>query len=71
MDKPHYKYESDKTAGAKLGTLYPSYRKVLQADIEKLRLDKLEFENNKAVLGEFSSVWHPNHSDIDWNNYKA
>ncbi|MGB3090442.1 MAG: peptidase M10, partial [Chitinophagaceae bacterium] len=68
---PQYQYEPDKPAGAKGGTLYPIYRKVLQADIEKLRLDKLEFENNKAVLGEFSSVWHPNHSDIDWNNYKA
>jgi len=68
---PQFQYEPDKPAGAKGGTMYPIYRKVLPEDIEKLRLDKLDFENNKAVLGEFSSVWHPNHSDIDWSNYTA
>jgi hypothetical protein len=66
---PQYQYEPDKPAGTKGGTLYPIYRKVLQQDIKNLKLQQLGFINGKAVLGEFTSVWHPNHSDIDWNNY--
>lgn len=62
---PQYQYEPDKTAGEKGGTMHPIYRKVLQSDIEKLKLHRLDFVNGKAVLGDFSSVWHPNHSDID------
>ncbi len=68
---PQFQYEPDKPAGTKGGTMHPIYRKVLQEDIKKLKLDRLDFENNKAVLGEFSSVWHPNHSDIDLNSYTA
>ncbi len=66
---PQYQYEPDKPAGTKGGTIYPIYRKVLQLDIENLKLQQLGFINGKAVVGEFTSVWHPNHSDIDWNNY--
>lgn len=46
------------------GTMHPKYRKVRIADIELLRIHKLRFENNKAVLGDFSSVWHPNHAGM-------
>lgn len=62
---PQYQYEPDKPAGAKGGTMYPIYRKVLQADIDHLKLDQLLFENNTAILGGFTSVWHPDHSDVD------
>ena len=62
---PQYQYEPDKPAGEKGGTMYPIYRKVLQSDIENLKLHRLDFVNNKAVIGDFSSVWHPDHSDID------
>ncbi|MDZ4795668.1 MAG: peptidase M10 [Bacteroidota bacterium] len=62
---PPYQYEPDKPAGAKGGTLYPIYRKVLQEDISHLNLDQLAFDNGKAVLGEFTSVWHPDHADIN------
>lgn len=62
---PQYQYEPDKPAGAKGGTMYPIYRKVLQSDIEDLKLHHLDFVNGKAVLGNFSSVWHPNHADIN------
>ena len=68
---PQYQYEPDKPAGTKGGTMYPIYRKVLQQDIENLKLHSLEFIDGKAVLGQFTSVWHPNHSDIDWSNYLA
>lgn len=62
---PQYQYEPDKPAGEKGGTMYPIYRKVLQSDIDNLKLHRLGFINGKAVLGAFTSVWHPNHSDID------
>ena len=46
------------------GTMHPMYRRVKQEDIENLKLHKLSFENNIAILGEFSSIWHPDHKDI-------
>ena len=58
---PQFQYEPDKAAGTKGGTLYPIYRRVKQEDIELLRLDKLSFENNQAIIGEFTSVWHDPH----------
>jgi hypothetical protein len=61
---PQYQYEPDKPAGTKGGTLYPIYRKVRQEDIELLKLDKLTFENNMAILGEFTSVWHDEHKPV-------
>lgn len=66
-----FQYEPDKAAGQKGGTLYPIYRKVRQQDIEDLKLHRLDFNNGKAIIGEFTSVWHPNHSDIDTNNFLA
>jgi len=62
---PQYQYDSSVPAGTKGGTLYPIYRKVLLTDIENLKLHRLDFVNGHAVLGDFSSVWHPNHADID------
>jgi hypothetical protein len=58
---PQYQYEPDKPAGTKGGTLFPIYRKVRQEDIELLNLHRLSFENNQAILGEFTSVWHDEH----------
>lgn len=62
---PQYQYEPDKPAGTKGGTLYPMHRKVKAADIEDLHLHKLQFENGKAILGDFTSLWHPAHSSIN------
>ena len=36
------------------GTMHPKYRKVRREDIEELKLHKLDFENNRAIIGEFS-----------------
>jgi len=55
---PEFQYEPDKTAGTKGGTLHPIYRKVLRQDIELLNPGELLFENNIAVIGEFTSLWH-------------
>jgi hypothetical protein len=51
------------------GTMHPMHRKVRQGDIELLKLHKLDFENGKAVIGEFTSIWHPDHADISSNDY--
>ena len=68
---PQYQYERDKPAGTKGGTIHPMYRKVLQEDIDKLKLNKLNFKNGRTILGEFTNIWHPNHSETDFNNYMA
>ncbi|MBC7886437.1 MAG: peptidase M10 [Ferruginibacter sp.] len=44
------------------GTINPFTRKVLQDEIEKLRLQKLDFSSNGlAILGGFTSQWHEKH----------
>jgi hypothetical protein len=60
---PQFQYDASKPAGEPCGTLHPKYRKVLQSDIENLNLHKLEYVHGKSILGEFTSVFHPNHAD--------
>jgi hypothetical protein len=62
---PQYQYEPDKPAGTKGGTLHPMYRKVLQSDIDKLRIHRLYFENGREILGEFTNIWHPDHASAE------
>lgn len=61
VDAP-YQYDPQKPAGEKGGTIYTVHRRVLQQDIDNLRINRLHFEQNKAVLGEFSSIWHEAHN---------
>jgi hypothetical protein len=57
---PHFQYDVSKLPGETGGTLNPHYRKVLQSDINDLKLHKLRFNKNGfAVLGEFTSIYHP------------
>jgi hypothetical protein len=51
------------------GTLHPIHRKVRQEDIELLKLPKLNFKNGKTVVGEFTSIWHPDHAEISSTDY--
>jgi hypothetical protein len=57
------------------GTMHPKNRRVMASDIEQLRLHKLSFEKpgeyksandddflKMAIVGEFTSIWHPDHS---------
>jgi hypothetical protein len=62
---PQYQYNPEGRAGDSNngGTMHPKYRKVLQHDIGLLNLHKLVFENGKAVIGEFTSLWHPDHAE--------
>lgn len=46
------------------GTMHPKFRKVKDEDISLLNLNKLIFKNGNAIIGAFSSLWHPNHKEI-------
>ncbi|SDC03940.1 peptidase M10 [Niabella drilacis] len=59
-----YQYDPGQPAGAKGGTLNPVYRKVREEDILLLNIDQLSFKNNQAVIGDFSSIWHPDHQAL-------
>lgn len=58
---PMYQYDPAKPAGVTGGTMHPMYRKVLPYDIQALRIHKLRFTNNRAIIGEFSNVYHWSH----------
>ncbi len=58
---PQFQYDSSKPAGVAGGTMHPMYRKVFAEDISALNWDKLVFKNGKAVIGDFTNVYHLNH----------
>lgn len=59
---PAFQYNPAAAAGSKGGTLNPFTRKVLDSDIQALKLSRLSFDGrNIAVLGEFSSLYHQKH----------
>ena len=63
---PHFQYDPSVPAGEKGGTMNPFNRKVLQKDIEDLKLHRLSFsETGHAVVGGFTSVWHEAHGDLE------
>lgn len=58
---PPFQYDPTKPAGVAGGTMHPMYRKVKQQDIEQLKLHKLNFQNNKAIVGDFTNIYHWSH----------
>ena len=58
---PQFQYDPSKPAGVTGGTMHPMYRKVFFGDIAALKLDRLRFTANKAILGDFTNVYHSNH----------
>lgn len=58
-----YQYNPSVPAGVKGGTLYPVHRRVLQSDIDDLQLQRLRFSGGKAVLGEFTNIFHFDHRE--------
>ena len=60
VDAP-FQYDPSKPAGVTGGTMHPMYRKVLPPDIQLLRINKLRFSNSKAIIGEFTNIYHWNH----------
>lgn len=61
---PQFQYDPSKPAGVTGGTMHPMYRKVKIEDIEALKIHRLDFHHGKAVLGEFTNVWHNDHANI-------
>jgi hypothetical protein len=56
---PVFQYDPEAEPLKAGGTLNPYTRKVLQTDIDQLRIDKLSWNNKGfAVLGDFSSLYH-------------
>lgn len=62
---PPYQYNPAARAGDNTngGTMSPVHRRVKPEDIAQLRLSRLSWNNDRAIVGEFSSIWHPDHSD--------
>ena len=54
VDK-RYQYNPQAKPGSKGGTLNPVKRKVTQKDIDHLKINKLEFRNEKAYIGHVSN----------------
>lgn len=61
---PQYQYDPSRPAGVTGGTMHPMYRRVKQQDIESLNLHRLSFDNNRAVIGEFTNIYHWDHADF-------
>jgi hypothetical protein len=55
---PPYQYDPNAQAGKPGGTMDPAHRKVLATDIDNLKLNKAYFVNNKATIGQFTSLYH-------------
>ncbi|MDQ6757240.1 MAG: peptidase M10, partial [Bacteroidota bacterium] len=58
---PQFQYDSKKPAGVAGGTMHPMYRKVFAEDVALIKWNKLKFENSKAIIGEFTNVYHEDH----------
>lgn len=58
---PPYQYDPAALPLQPGGTMNPFTRKVLLSDIKNLNLPSLSFDENGAILGDFSSVWHDAH----------
>jgi hypothetical protein len=59
---PHFQYDPAIQAGFTGGTIHPMHRKVLPSDIQLLHLDKLRFQNNRAIVGAFTNIYHWDHA---------
>ena len=59
-----YQYDPAKPPGVTGGTMHPRYRKVFQKDIEQLKLHKLSFQNSRAIVGDFTNVYHWSHKGL-------
>jgi len=59
---PVYQYNPAAAPLEPGGTINPFTRKVLQQDIDHLRLKQLDFSRTGfAILGDFTSMWHQKH----------
>lgn len=63
---PEFQYNPQARAGdgSKGGTMHPQHRRVTPEDIGNLKLHKLDLEEGKAIVGGFTSIWHPDHREV-------
>jgi hypothetical protein len=59
---PQFQYDPAKPAGVTGGTMHPMCRKVFAEDIAALKLDRLRFKDDRAIVGDFTNVFHVDHS---------
>ncbi|MCG2616501.1 peptidase M10 [Terrimonas sp. NA20] len=61
-----YQYNPAARAGDNTngGTMNPRNREVTENDIRLIKLHRLNWKNNQARVGEFSSIWHPDHATL-------
>lgn len=62
---PPFQYDPNKPAGVTGGTMHPMHRKVKRSDIDDLQLHKLRFKTGKAVIGNFTNIYHWSHAESD------
>jgi hypothetical protein len=63
---PQFQYDSNALPLQPGGTINPFTRKVLQTDIDDLKLSRLRFNKNGfAMIGDFSSFYHQKHSAVN------
>lgn len=60
---PPFQYDPSKPAGVTGGTMHPMHRRVHPTDIQLLRLHRLDFSGNKAVVGAFTNIYHWDHAE--------
>lgn len=61
---PEFQYDSNAMPGDPGGTMHPMNRRVLASDIALLQLGKIKFRQGMAMLGEFTSIYHQDHSTL-------
>lgn len=59
---PQFQYDPSIPAGVKGGTMHPMYRRVRQEDVLALKIHKLRFTDNRAVMGAFTNIYHWTHT---------
>ncbi len=68
---PQFQYDPTKPAGVTGGTMHPKYRKVFAEDITLLKIERLRSQNQKAVIGEFSNVYHIDHREAGFTDTRT
>jgi hypothetical protein len=58
---PEFQYDPNVPAGLAGGTMHPKFRKVSIDDIRALKIHKLKFNGQTAILGDFTNQFHPDH----------
>lgn len=56
-----FQYDPSVPAGVTGGTMHPKYRKVFAEDIAALKWNERTFKNERAIIGDFTNVYHVNH----------